>query len=587
MIQFKILKEIQSKKKPLVEIFDFSINPQNSELINSRDFFLHAVKLNGEVLEFANETIRQDKEIVLSALKQDNFNYKFVADKLKVDKDVALMVVKGMLLFSSYRVPENLTLDLDFWVKAVKIDGRSIFELPNNFINEKSLFIDAISSNPSEVLGFYGSKYHNNSEPYNAVMSIVNSKNDAMHIVLKNLWVYDFLPENLKEDEVFNLELLQNLSNFIYSDKISDSHKFEIAQKHLITKIVEFNISNENLIIACLNRSVDDIFLGRDILKKLGENYLKNKEFMSKVLDTNGYLYKYIDADLNDDVDLFTVALESIQKKLSKYNNEPILSYSSNTIKSSIEIVLKAIDIQPNSIFSSSTECKQNEKLILKALENGAGPLSFDLLPMILRTRENYLISLRNCAENFSIPKKIPVDFIEDLDIIAESVKRNGNCFLYASKRIQENYELACIAITNNGLILENLSDEFRDDYDLVFKAVKSNGLSFQFASGRLRGDLAIALEAVKNKAESIKFITEDLTNSEDLLIEFVKNQTYYWPIKGLPLDFPIPKKILKNKETILNLIKSNPKTLKFYWKHIPEKLKMDIEILMAYLQNQ
>jgi hypothetical protein len=587
MNQIKILIEIQSKKKPLEEIFDFSVNPQDSEIINNRAFFLHAVKLNGLVLEFANETIRQDKEIVMSALKQDNFSYEFVSDNLKVDKDVALMAVKGMLLFSSYSISKNLTLDLDFWVKAVKIDGKSIFELPSNFINEKSLFIDAIISNPSEVLGFYGSKYHNNSKPYNAIMSIVNSKNDAMHLVLNNFYVYEYLPENLKEDEVFNFELLQNVSNFIQTDKISDSDKFERARKHLISNVVKVNLSNEKLIIACIKHSVDDMFLSLDILKKLGENYLKNKEFILKVLDINGYLYRSIDSDLNDDVDLFTVALESIKKKLSNYKNKPILSYASNTIKSSFEIVLKAIETQPDSIFSSSTECKQNEKLIFKALENGAGPLSFDLLPMILRTRENYLISLRNLAENFSIPNKIPVDFNEDLDIIVESVKRNGNCFLGVSKQIQQNYELACIAVSNNGLILENLSDEFRDDSDLVLKAVKSNGLSFQFASERLKGDLTIAKEAVKNNPESIKFISEDIKNSEELLIEFVCHKSYFLLLNNLPPEIPIPKEILKNKETILNLIKSNPSSLKFYWKHIPEKLKMDIEILMAYLMNQ
>lgn len=61
---------------------------------NNKEIILSAVKENGKLLEYASPELQNDKEVVIEALKQDAEALEFASEELKNDKDIILLGVK-------------------------------------------------------------------------------------------------------------------------------------------------------------------------------------------------------------------------------------------------------------------------------------------------------------------------------------------------------------------------------------------------------------------------------------------------------------------------------------------------------------
>ena len=61
---------------------------------NNKEFVLSAVRQKGWVLEYASERLKDDKEVVLTAVKKDGNALCFASERLKDDKEVVLTAVK-------------------------------------------------------------------------------------------------------------------------------------------------------------------------------------------------------------------------------------------------------------------------------------------------------------------------------------------------------------------------------------------------------------------------------------------------------------------------------------------------------------
>ena len=58
------------------------------ENYNNREYVLKAVSEQGALLDFAEETLKDDKQIVLAAIKNNPEALEFASDRLKDDKEV-------------------------------------------------------------------------------------------------------------------------------------------------------------------------------------------------------------------------------------------------------------------------------------------------------------------------------------------------------------------------------------------------------------------------------------------------------------------------------------------------------------------
>jgi hypothetical protein len=64
------------------------------EFMSERDFVLKIVQLNGKLLKSASKALRDDREIVLEAVKNSN-SLQFASERLRNDEEIALECIKN------------------------------------------------------------------------------------------------------------------------------------------------------------------------------------------------------------------------------------------------------------------------------------------------------------------------------------------------------------------------------------------------------------------------------------------------------------------------------------------------------------
>ena len=103
-------------------------NFRSSNFDNFRDdkeVVLEAVKNYGQALKYTSEPLRNDKEIVLEALKTNGWALEYASNSLKNDKDVVLKAVKtnGLAL---HHASDKLKNDKEIVLEAVKTNGLAL-----------------------------------------------------------------------------------------------------------------------------------------------------------------------------------------------------------------------------------------------------------------------------------------------------------------------------------------------------------------------------------------------------------------------------------------------------------------------------
>jgi serine/threonine protein kinase len=115
-------------------------------LKDDKDVVLEAVKQDGLFLVFASDKLKDDKDVVLEAVKQDGDSLVFASDKLKDDKDVVLEAVKQdgfSLNYASIKLKD----DKDVVLEAVKQDGLSLVFASDKLKDDKDVVLEAVKKN--------------------------------------------------------------------------------------------------------------------------------------------------------------------------------------------------------------------------------------------------------------------------------------------------------------------------------------------------------------------------------------------------------------------------------------------------------
>ena len=61
----------------------------SDRLRDNKEIILEAVKINGWALKYASPRLKDNKEVVMEAIKNDEFAVMFASDRLKNDRDIA------------------------------------------------------------------------------------------------------------------------------------------------------------------------------------------------------------------------------------------------------------------------------------------------------------------------------------------------------------------------------------------------------------------------------------------------------------------------------------------------------------------
>jgi len=581
----KILLDISKHKLSLEEIF----KDINDEIAGDETFFRNAVKLNGDALKYASDVIRDNKEIVMSAVKSSCWSLKHASDRLKIDKDVVMQSLKDRsdLYYNHLVFPEQLLTNRDFVLKLIQTNSYNINFIPNDLRDDEMLYAYALAGD-SSILNSNIKAFDD--ETYNKLFNLLENKEIVTEVILKNIYVFNYLSVDLKKNEPFIINLINRLSEltqFGGYDTVSRTRK---QKRDLLDSIIKINNNNERVVLASLRYTIDDANLGELIFNNIAQDLYNNAEFILRAMEINGYLFRYIPANFKNNKAVILSALNNqLKTKSGQIGNESPLKYASDSLRDDMDVVMAAIQNDGKAISHVSDRLKNNVNLVLESLKHGAGLNYFKYLPLELQNRKNLLLALKNGGGSLS---DVPINLRSDKEIVMLSVMDNGKNLRQASIELKNDKEIVLVAVKSYGEVLEYASDELRNDPDIVLAAVSQNGAALKFASEELKNNREIALKSVRNKhayilnsaLPALAYIGNNLKDDKEIILESLVHVLNGYYIFENEL---VPTNLLYDKDFVINLIEKNKENfIKYYWKFLPSKIKNDLDIFTMKLMT-
>ena len=406
----------------------------------SNNTFLSAATINGEILKFASDEIKKNKELVIAAVKQNGLMLEFAHNDLKDDKEVVLFAVlsQGIALqFAS----DNLKNDRITVLIAVQSRGNALRYASDDLKNDKLVVQNAVQDYGA-ALKYASDDLKNNKD---VVMIAVkgrkswgagilqysserlrNDKDVVLNAVEKNGICLQFASDNLKNDREIVLIAVQN-----------DGAALQYASDNLKN-------DREIVLIAVQNDGA--------ALQYASDNLKNDREIVLIAVQTRyGRPLKYASDNLKNDREIVLIAVQ-------KYGEE--IEYASDNLKNDHEIILcsvrSVLEIYPNEDDDWSRNDWSRNEYFTK--------LNSYCLKSVLK-----VVLLEICQEFcYDRPLPLPFDLGDELS--------NDRSFILDAVKI-------------NGLTLHNASDILKSDPEVCLEAIKNEKNSFEFIDESLKSN--------------------------------------------------------------------------------------------------
>jgi hypothetical protein len=228
--------EIRNDKEIVLEAMKhhiYAFEYASDDLKIDKELALMAVSADGELLEELSEELKDDKEIVLEAVKSNPASYHQVSSHLKRDDDVMLEAVMGDGNLLEYISSElNIEVDRNIALEAVKNCGYSLQYCPNFAFRDKEILHYALKNSHGGVIDYFNDEMKSNKEIMLIAVSIdgellrycnnilINDQDVVWEAFRQNVKSLKFIGGSLKKNRLFSMKLLKfNKKSFIFIDK--------------------------------------------------------------------------------------------------------------------------------------------------------------------------------------------------------------------------------------------------------------------------------------------------------------------------------------------------------------------------------
>ena len=639
MVNKEFKKYLIALKKNLFKDLDIIFSSIPNEILAKKDFIEYAIQITGTAYKYASQDIRENKEILIKALKNDSWGTitEYIPDSLINDKDVIELVIRnlGSTKYLFEKLDLNLEENQNFVVESIKNDG-NVYRfnyIPDSLKNDRNFFIKAVKSNggvmhyandsfrdDSEIIEeavktvgdalFYATDrlQKNKSIAMTAIKSAATGKNGANRIfynikylrsdkdlikeAIKNgdgRGVFEFIIDEYKDNIEFGIDLLNLNRNLITDEKFINTYMTQNKfVTYLLNNIDNFDIIIPQKIISKNSNNKDFILSTLDVIKKYPKHYLQKT-------------FEYIDIKLKDDKDFFVKAVTI---------NGLFLEFSTSSIKNNYDVVLEAVKENGMSIYFANDQLHNNESLINLAIKNGAGT---KILTKDLSTKENLTIALLNIKEispniiterycsiinaNSTLKddrlfcliaikldglniRYISDKLLIDLELVEEAfIKSRGlNLFLFDHRLniFNGNKDLILKLIKTGAKPLEHISIKLQDDFDVVMNAVSNHGSELKFASERLKDTEEIVLKAIENDSKYFEFASNSIKSNIEFILFVIKNTKHYIRNKT-------PQYIVYEHRDYYKFMPD----LKYIFQFCPEQILSNKELMIEALKHE
>jgi hypothetical protein len=309
-------------------------------LRKNKEFFLKCFSENICVLKYS--PFSSDKEFVWELMKMNFKAYEFADKTVKEDKDLYLEYLKHRK-FSLRNFPINLKDDRDFFLKAVKIQG-GILAMNMKFFEDKEIMAEAIKNNGISI-------FNTNCEDEELIYcSIRNSKSGFIYLEKSLQMNKEIQQEALK----YKKSLVIYLKDELNQDVDMELYIQCIRNDPISLSLGEKIRNNEELMMEAIKSN-------HKSFKNAPYKFKTDKKFVEFAVNVNGECLRYVPKSFRMDKEIIRLAMKS---------NGYALKFAPLEFQDDFEIVKEAILQKNSSIRFASLRLLFDKKLILNARSN-------------------------------------------------------------------------------------------------------------------------------------------------------------------------------------------------------------------------
>jgi len=414
------------------------------ELQQDRDIVLEAATKGLRLREIYHGLYRDDKEIVLKCMKNDESDFHLIADRLKTDKNLIMDVLS--IRFSVERVvnclPSTMLEDKDFLLKIfTKTQYLNNFDfVPKQLLSDKDVALKILPFTSSQIEVPIDPKLFEDKE---IIMEVLNTWQNRFHLI----------PSCFQEDE----ELI------LYALSKSPSSIVKVSPKLL---------SKRNFIIKAVKVGCH--------LSTIPNKYLDDKELILDVITTS--------------------------KRDRHYIPDPPLKYVSRRLRADKDVVQASLERLGSSFQFIAEEFKEKKSMILFALRHCQDTYNpaFRFIPDNVKHDRKYI--LEAVSQNGSAYQHVPPELEQDPEIVMTALHAVYNSNMVSShipkSVLEENKTIALHLVSVHFTSLMNMPTKWKQDKDIVMAAIAVKSRNFEHVHNSLRDDPEVVALYEKVKKE-------------------------------------------------------------------------------------
>lgn len=525
---FDLMSELEEFMRNLLENDGMLLQYLPEEIKNTREYVELALKNNVEAYQFSGDYEKENHPLLLELIEKDP---KFYATFARSDVGKRVISHRPFLLNLVREIPEVYSL----------LDDRELQESEDfkDAVDTSADYEDLlvkIQANPDEILDVKRAL----KKDRNFVLAAVRQNGDVL---------FNVDPKFLKDEEVVRAFFDQN----------------------------EGKADDRNLLLHLIEQNGDN-------LKFASENLKKDRDFVLGILEFKGRAFKHIDEDLKKDEELILTALQEDgtaiefipddQKKELRFIRAAVAqNYKAFSLIGNVfDVYTKAsyldeekLEARKNFIIEMIEIDFRVYELLNKELKNDPQLV----LELLRRNHEIYKLLSNDVKNDPILAQELPQLF---LDLVNE----NHSIFPTLDYDFRNLEAIALAAIRGNGELLANVGEDMKNNKNVVMAAVTQNGESLRYASESMKQDEEVITAAVQQNGEAIRFVDTDL-RTHDLVGKAIDQtwkalryinpqmQNDYWDLpaqavakNGRAYAYLIDE--LKNRPVFLNLaVKTYP----------------------------
>ncbi|EFC42104.1 predicted protein [Naegleria gruberi] len=424
-------------------------------------------------------------------------------------------------------VDDNFRNDREIVMAAVNENGRTLKYASSELRNDFEIVKTAARNNRRAL--WYASK------------QLSSNKEIVMTAVKSNGLSLEYMPTQIRNDrKIVKIAIQENGNALGYASKELKSDK-EIALLAIESSPKAYECASnqltndQDLILKVLSKSCDYIF-GIDQSIKLFKN---DRKFILAIAKLDGLkALRNASLELRDNRE---IVIEAVQQ------NPNALVYASSELRNDKEIVKMAVMENGSCLTFASNELKDDKEIAELAFKSSEIAVRY-----FSERLRNDIEFLSGFGKRGYLLKILPDHFMNDREIVLEAIKLDPQIILTLPNELKRDREFILQAVTRCGMALRGVSSEFQKDRELVLAAVTQNGNSINFASQEVWNDKEIVLKAAE-------------TCNQELLLKLPSfdKQIYLQLIKkrgGECLKY-FPRKFQIDREILMEALKTHPKT--------------------------